>query len=170
MSRVFSLFESHAPIKSNLRRLPGITSVRCVNALPGEAVGTAIFSRGFLLKPERVKETVAKLPGILNGNFDILVDGQILAESFWPQTKKQLRISLLRPILASSYRQPCFGPEHQNQTPEIFKIGPRPIHRALKPTTRNVGIWVHRRVSKFDTLTIHCQECWHWNEPKSDKI
>ncbi len=51
-----------------------------MNVLPGEAVGTAIFSRGFLLKPERVKETVAKLPGILNGNFDILVDGQILDE------------------------------------------------------------------------------------------
>ena len=65
------------PVPSTLRRLPGITSVRCVSALSGEAVGTVVFLRGLELTLECVKATVAKLPGTQT-EFDVLVDGQIL--------------------------------------------------------------------------------------------
>ncbi len=65
------------PVPSTLRRLPGITSVRCVSALSGEAIGTVVFPKVPELTLERMKATVAKLPGIQT-DFDVLVDGQIL--------------------------------------------------------------------------------------------
>ena len=48
-----------------------------MSALSGEAVGTVVFLRGPELTLERVKATVAKLPGIQT-EFEVLVDGQIL--------------------------------------------------------------------------------------------